>query len=310
MFGRGSLDTRLLIACSLLALVACADEHQDVERLKTAQIEIADMLFDVDTAGELGAEPVLLLHGFPQNSHAWRHQLPELAANGYFAMAPNQRGYSAGARPLHVEDYATEALVADALAIAKHFGYQRFHLVGHDWGGQLAWLLAASHPDRVLTLSVLSRPHPEAFLNAMNADQAQSERSGHHRAFQSADAAERLLADDNELLRNALQDQGVSVVDADAYLDGLATREAMDAAINWYRAGGAIGRTLRAIVRPTLYIWGDADATVGRLAAVTTGDYVTAPYTFVELAGVGHFSTDQAPDAVNRALLRHLATNR
>jgi pimeloyl-ACP methyl ester carboxylesterase len=294
----------------VLALVACTDSNQDDAQLKTLHIDIAGMSFDVDTAGEPGAEPVLLLHGFPQNSHAWRHQLPELAVNGYFAMAPNQRGYSAGARPPNVEDYAPEVLVADALAVANHFGYQQFHLVGHDWGGQLAWLLAAHHPDRVLTLSVLSRPHPEAFLHAMNTDEAQAELSSHHRAFQSEDAADWLLADEGNPLRNALLDQGVSEVDAAAYLDGLLTREAMDAVINWYRAVDSLAHTLPPIRRPTLYIWGDADSTVGRVAALATREQIAAPYTFIELAGVGHYSTDQAPDAVNRALLSHLAANR
>lgn len=279
-------------------------------QIRTVQVDIAGMSFDVDTAGEVGAEPVLLLHGFPQNSHAWRHQLPVLAANRYFAMAPNQRGYSSGARPPNVKDYATTALVDDALAIANHFGYQQFHLVGHDWGGQLAWLLAAHHPERVLTLSILSRPHPEAFLQAMNTDKTQAERSSHHRVFQSEEAADWMLADQAAPLRDALLDQGVSEVDAAIYLEGLLTRDAMDAVINWYRAAGSLAQTLPAIHRPTLYIWGDVDSTVGRVAALATRQHIAAPYTFIELTGVGHYSTDQAPDAVNQALLDHLVSDR
>lgn len=274
------------------------------------QVEIDNLTFAVETAGAPGAEPVLLLHGFPQTAHSWRHQLPVLAAQGYFAMAPNQRGYSPGARPARVEDYATEKLVADALAIAESFGHRRFHLVGHDWGGQLAWLLAAWHPDRVRTLTVLSRPHPAAFMDAMKTDAEQANRSGHHRAFQAPDAADGLLAEESRRLREALGEQGVSAVDINCYLEPLATREAMNAAINWYRAAAGLAQAVPAIERPTLYVWGDQDATVGRIAAEKTAEYVRGPYTFIELPGVGHFITDQAPDAVNRALLEHLTLHR
>ncbi len=278
--------------------------------MNTTFIEIGGLAFEVDTAGEPGAPLVLLLHGFPQSAHAWRRQLPELASRGFFAVAPNQRGYSEGARPGGVSAYATELLVEDALAIASHFGCEAFHLVGHDWGGQLAWLLATHHPERVMTLSVLSRPHPQAFLHALQADEAQAARSGHHRAFQSAGAADRLLENDALRLRETLREQGVPEADLAAYLERLSTREAMDAAINWYRAAASMGQVLPPIQRPTLYVWGDADATVGRVAALATREHVAAPYTFLELPGVGHFSTDQAPEAVNRALVGHLTATR
>jgi len=282
-----------------------------VTEVARMRIEIGTLKFDVVTAGDPGGEPVLLLHGFPQNAHTWRHQLPVLAQRGYFAMAPDQRGYSAGARPSGIESYASDKLVDDALSIAEHFGARAFHLVGHDWGGQLAWLTAAYHPDRVRTLTVLSRPHPEAFRRAMETDEQQAGRSGHHRAFQAEDAADRLLADGMRALKDSLMHQGVALEDVAAYLDGLSTKEALDAAINWYRAPRSqLAREIPSVERPTLYVWGDQDATVGRIAALATEEFVRAPYSFVELEGVGHFITDQAPDAVNAALLTHLAANR
>ena len=156
---------------------------------------------------------MLLLHGFPQTSHTWRHQLPALAAAGYFAVAPNQRGYSPHARPGKVEDYSTDRLVADARTMVKSLGYERFNLVGHDWGGQLSWLIAAQFPNDLDSLTVLSRPHPAAFAQAMKADAAQSERSRHHRAFQDDNAAKELLADDAKRLRATLRHQGVPEAD-------------------------------------------------------------------------------------------------
>ena len=270
------------------------------------------LVFEADVDGVPGSPLVLLLHGFPQTSHTWRHQLPALAAAGYFAVAPNQRGYSPHARPGKVEDYSTDRLIADARTMVKSLGYEHFNLVGHDWGGQLSWLIAAQFPNDLDSLTVLSRPHPAAFARAMKADTAQAERSRHHRAFQDDNAAKELLADGAKRLRGTLSHQGVPEADVTAYLSRLGTFEALNAAINWYRAPRAAGSTLALpdvppVKVPTMYLWGDQDATVGRIAAEATAEFVTGPYRFEVLPGVGHFITDQAPPAlVNDLLLNWL----
>lgn len=276
------------------------------------RIRVGDMTFAAASSGQAGDPLVLLLHGFPQTSHTWRHQLDALARAGYYAIAPDQRGYSAGARPAAREQYATRLLVADALGMARALGYERFHLVGHDWGGQLAWLLAAWYPQAVASLTVLSRPHPSAFAAALHSDTAQAERSKHHRAFQNPQTADLLLDDNAARLRRALTDQGVPETDVDAYLDVLADRSALEGALNWYRAAGSGGSALAdpdaaRISVPTLYIWGDADATVGRAAAEGTAAHVSGPYRFEVLPGVGHFVTDQAGDRVTELLIDFLA---
>ncbi|HTO53055.1 MAG TPA: alpha/beta hydrolase [Myxococcota bacterium] len=276
---------------------------------ETVSIAANGLSFTADLAGPRDGALVLLLHGFPQTRHTWRAELRALAAAGHRACAPDQRGYSAGARPAGTEAYRIEHLLADALAIADSLGAQRFHLVGHDWGGQLAWLLAARHPERVRTLTVLSRPHPAAFARALSEDPAQSQRSGHHKSFQRPEATDELLANGAERLRAALSRQGVPEADVAVYLATLGERAALDAAVNWYRAAGSSGLAAAdvPVVRvPTLYVWGNADATVGRLAAEGTRKFVEAPYQFVELPGIGHFVTDQAPDAVPPLLLAHL----
>ncbi|HTO09867.1 MAG TPA: alpha/beta hydrolase [Myxococcota bacterium] len=278
--------------------------------VETVSLAANGLRFTADLAGPPGGDPVLLLHGYPQTRHTWRAELRALAAAGFRACAPDQRGYSAGARPEGIDAYRTENLIADALAVADSLGAARFHLVGHDWGGQLAWLTAAQHPERVRTLAVLSRPHPAAFARAMSADPEQANRSRHHRAFQRAEATDLLLENGAARLRAALAAQGVPPGDVDVYLATLGQRPALDAAIHWYRAAGSAGLAAASVPPvkvPTLYVWGDADATVGRPAAEATRGFVDAPYEFVELPGVGHFVTDQAPDAFAPLLLRHLA---
>ena len=252
---------------------------------------------------------MLLLHGFPQTRYTYRHELPVLAEAGYRAVAPDQRGYSAKARPNGVERYGIDLLVGDVLGLASALGQERFHLVGHDWGGQVAWYTAALHPERVRTLTILSRPHPAAFARAVANDPEQPNRSRHHRAFQKAEATDRLLADGAAQLRSALGSQGVPSEDVDAYLGTLSDRAALDAAVNWYRAAGSGGLAageVPAVTVPTLYVWGSEDATVGRPAAEATAGFVTGAYRFVEIPGVGHFVTDQAPHALAPELLAHL----
>lgn len=279
--------------------------------MPTIQVPANGHVFDVDVAGEPGRPLVLLLHGFPQTSYSYRHELPALAAAGYFAAAPNQRGYSPGARPLNVEDYATQHLMADALALATELGTAKFHLVGHDWGGQLAWLIAAAHPERLHSLAVLSRPHPSAFASAFKADAAQADRSKHHRAYNDPNTATLLLEEGARRFRRMLTNQSVSAEDIDAYLTRLADPAALDAALNWYRAAsGGSGKGLATPVAdvtvPTLYVWGDADATVGRAAAEGTAQHVTAPYRFEVIAGGGHFLTDTSGPRVTELIVAHV----
>lgn len=273
---------------------------------QSQEVRRGDLSFSVDAAGPETGEPVLLLHGFPETRHMWRAQLDALASAGFRAVAPDQRGYARGARPPRTEDYATDLLVADAVGIMDSLGHSRFHLVGHDWGGQIAWLIAASQPARLLSLSVLSRPHPAAFVRAMREDAAQSTRSGHHRAFREADAVQRMRDAELKPLRKAMIDQGVPAGDADVYCRQLLEPGAIEGAMSWYRASGLQAAETPPVRVPTLYVWGDADATVGRMAAELTGQYVEAPYRFEEVAGAGHFVVDQFPARVSECLLGRL----
>ncbi|MFN3231993.1 MAG: alpha/beta fold hydrolase [Alphaproteobacteria bacterium] len=271
------------------------------------------LTFDSWITGPDDGPMVILLHGFPQSRHTWRRQLPALATAGFRCIAPDQRGYSRGARPdpAVLSNYHYDKLVSDVVEIAEAAGNQgKFHLVGHDWGGQVAWGVAARHPGRLASLTILSRPHPEAFVRALKApDGDQKHRSRHHRAFLDPKTAGLLLEDGARRLRRNLRATGVPDDAAELYLSVLGNADALEAALAWYRAQADLRVELGAITVPTLYIWGDADASVGPMAAQGTADFISAPYRFEALAGIGHFSTDEAPDDINRLLLNHLKQN-
>ncbi len=283
--------------------------------VQNSRIAIGAFEFEIDVAGPEDGPLVLFLHGFPQSKYAWRHELPALAARGYRAAAPNQRGYSPGARPSGIADYGVKHLVDDVFAFADSLGAERFHLVGHDWGGAVAWLAAARGPGRLLSLTSLSRPHPDAFARALAETDDQPHRSRHHKAFLNPETEALFLANGARQFRETLASHNCPAADIDQYLQTLGTEAALGAAVNWYRAAGGnltakkdgvTGPGLGSITVPTLYIWGDEDNSVGADAARWTADFVTAPYTFHRLDGVGHFITDQQPGAVTEPLLRHL----
>src|ERR1700738_354884 len=177
----------------------------ELRQIKTAPGFVFDALCD----GCGDAPLVLFLHGFAESFHMWRSQLSALAAAGYRAIAPSQRGYSPGARPDSVDpmNYHFDLLVADAMNIASACGYGsgRFHLVGHDWGGSIAWGIADRHPDRLACLTVLSRPPPNAFNRALAMpDGEQARRSRHHKAFLEPGAGPHLFANGARALRERL----------------------------------------------------------------------------------------------------------
>src|SRR5689334_7499527 len=191
-----------------------------------------DLTFDVLAAGEPGAPLVLLLHGFAESMNCWRAQVAALADMGYRAVAPSQRGYSKDARPdpRDASHYHIDRLMDDAMAIvdASGYGAARFHLAGHDWGGSIAWALADRFPERVASLTILSRPHPNAFNRALQApDGDQAHRSRHHTAFLEPDAADVVLADDAKWLRERWAANDVPVQAMEKHLAVLGNKAAM-----------------------------------------------------------------------------------
>ena len=269
------------------------------------------MAFDVSAGGPDDAALVLMLHGFGVSRFFWNAQVRAMGEAGYFAVAPNQRGYAAGARPDPTDhaSYRVDRLIDDAVNIVASVGHgtRRFHLVGHDWGASLAWQIADQYLERLASLTILSRPHPLAFARALELpDGEQRQRSRHHTTFLEADAGPNILADNANWLRTRLTKNGVPPAAIEAHLSVIGYPQAMEAALACYRARGVRHQPVGPIRVPTLFIWGDQDDTVGRVAAEGTGEFITAPYQFAALVGVGHYAADQVPQQVNALLLEHL----
>lgn len=277
--------------------------HDDLE---------GELVFDAIAAGPADGEVVLLLHGFPQTKVLYRAQMDALADAGYRAVAFDQRGYSPGARPTAISAYAGPRLAGDVVAVADALGADRFHLVGHDWGGAVAWQVAGRFPQRLLSLTVLSTPHPMAFgMALMSGETDQGERSSYIEIFRAEGTENGMLANDAAGLRAMFGATGLSNEQAAPYIAALSTPEALGAALNWYRGASLDDiQGLGPITAPTLYIWSTGDPALGREAAEATAQFVEGPYTFEVLDGVGHWIAEQAPERTNELLLAHLAASR
>ena len=284
------------------------------------EVPAGPLTFTAHAAGPRDGRLVLLLHGFPQSAYEWRHQMAALAAAGHRAVAFDQRGYSAGARPEAVEDYRMSHLVSDVLAVVDELGAHQFDLVGHDWGGAVAWLTAARYPQRVRTLTAVSMPHPAAFAATLaGGDADQLRRSSYIEALRQEGTAEAaLLSDDGAGLRGLFAATGHPDPDGTGeYVRLLSEPGALTAALNWYRAISVREALTHAaetagdggVPVPTLYVWGDADVALGRTAAEATSGHVRGPYRFEVLQGVGHWIPEEVPDRLNRLVLDHLAAH-
>ena len=231
-----------------------------------------------------------------------------VAAAGFRAVAIDQRGYSSGARPTGIADYSVDHLTADIDGFARALaGPARIHLVGHDWGGLIAWSYAAHYAERLASLTVLSTPHSSAFREAMRGDPRQPVMSAYIGVFrQPGHVAEQALLRDGARKLRALYGGKLPPEAIEANVARLSEPGALTATLNWYRAldNQQLGSP---VATPTLYIWGSADQALGEVAARATGRFVTGPYQFAPLEGHSHWLPEEAPDIVARLLLAHLA---
>jgi pimeloyl-ACP methyl ester carboxylesterase len=260
--------------------------------------------FDAIADGPLDGRPVLLLHGFPEAAVEWTHQVAVLGAGGFRAVAPDQRGYSPGVRPERPADYAIDLLVDDVVAIADQLGWGRFDLVGHDWGGAVAWWTADAHPERLRSLSVVSTPHPAALGEALLLDEEQRMMSRYMTDWRDRSTERRMLADNARVLR-AIFDRRVEHTRIEEYIQRLSEPGALTAALNWYRSGKP-GTKAGRITVPTLYVWSTEDVALGSTAALATERWVEGPYRFEMIEDVSHWVPEEAPEFLASLLLEQL----
>jgi pimeloyl-ACP methyl ester carboxylesterase len=276
------------------------------------QVDVGDLTFEVRVDGPEDGRPVLLLHGFPETSLSWASVTPLLTEAGLRTYAPDQLGYSPGARPDEVAAYSTPNLAQVTADLMTALDVPRADVVGHDWGANVAWALAGWHPDRVRSLTAFSVPHPAAYTVAYRTDPEQKERSGYIRLFwQPGKAEDVLLAEDARRLRRMLSGgEGESGIPAEAieqYVSVLSAPGALTAALNWYRAMSS-GDRVDPVHVPTTYVWSDGDVAIGRTAAEACANYVTGDYRFVELPGITHWIPEQAPDQLAAAILDRITS--
>jgi pimeloyl-ACP methyl ester carboxylesterase len=276
------------------------------------QFRRGELVFDVIDEGPADGPVAVLLHGFPQFNMGWNAVIARLAAKGYRCLAPNQRGYSPGARPTRRRDYRVSELVEDVRALIDASDAQRVHLVGHDFGATVAWAAAAEMPERLVSVVSLSTPHPAAFLKAM-ATSRQGIASWYIYLFQLPLIPERyFLRGGNAFglskLMHSYAEQPAEAAERDAR--AMAEPGVLTAALNWYRAipMSLTRRVSGKITVPTMYIWSDGDKALLEKGARDTGRYVGGEYRFEILQGT-HWLVDEQPDTVADLLLDWFAAH-
>jgi pimeloyl-ACP methyl ester carboxylesterase len=250
--------------------------------------------------------PVLLLHGFPDASQVWRNQVPALVSAGFRVIAPDLRGFGESDKPQQVEPYRLGTLFADVLAVLDALGIERTHVVGHDWGAGLAWVVAGYAPERVERLVVMSVGHPNA---AREPTVEEREKAWYMLLFQFEGVAEELLRrDDWKLAREWLRGDG----DTEQNLAALSRPGALTAALNWYRANVHPQRELEerrafpAIAAPTLGIWSSGDHYLREEPMLRSAEHVTGGWRYERIEGASHWLQLDAPERVNELLLDFL----
>lgn len=278
---------------------------------------------DVWTAGNPAHPPVLFLHGFPESHRTWRHQMAALS-DRFFCIAPDQRGYARSQKLPEVKDYRPGALVADVFALADAFGAERFTLVGHDWGGAIAWAVAIRGQDRVERLILCNAAHPYVFQRTLMFDPDQRRASQYMKEFRERDiegeVAERGIAWFFEDRFAKLAGGAITPEDKAAYLDEWSQPGALTAMLNWYRASPMLVPALDApaemtpflaapfpkLLMPVLVIWGMLDEALRPCQLDGLEEHV-GDLTVVRVPDAGHFIPWERPEAVNQAMRNWLS---
>jgi len=288
--------------------------------LATAPIALpTGVTLQVQTGGPEDGKPIVLLHGFPESHRTWRDVMPDLARD-YRVVAPDQRGFGASDQPQEVEAYKTDRILEDLIALADALGVERFTLVGHDWGGAVAWLAALKHPDRLSRLIIVNAPHPLVFQKSLIDDPAQRAASQYISAFRNPamELGIRAMGLETFFSKTFGSHADISLLsnaERQAYLDDWGRPGALTAMLNWYRASEivvpAVGEEAAAplwtmapfpaVKVPTLVLWAMRDKAL--LPVQLDGlDELVEDLRIVTIADAGHFVPWEQPQRVTRAI--------
>ena len=278
----------------------------------------------VALAGPEKGQPILFLHGFPESHRTWRHQMDGLA-DKYRVIAPDQRGFAASDRPAGVENYETDRVVADAMALADALGLDEFTLAGHDWGGAVAWTAALTHPGRVKRLIIVNAPHPLIFQKSLIDDSGQREASQYMSFFRSpaAEAAITGMGLETFLERGLLSHADATKLPEEErrhYLDDWSQPGVLTTMLNWYRASKMVvpapGEEAKAplwthapvpkLKMPVLVVWGLKDKALLPVQLEGLHDLID-DLRLVTSPSAGHFITWEEPGTVTSAIRDFMA---
>jgi pimeloyl-ACP methyl ester carboxylesterase len=271
--------------------------------IRSRRLAANGLEFAIDEAGE-GDDVALFLHGFPESRATWREQLPALAGRGWRAVAPDLRGYGDSSRPADRAAYRIDRLVEDVEALFQALGARRRLLIGHDWGGVIAWQAALSGKVALDGLVILNAPHPTVFQRVLNRGWRQRLRSWYVVLFLLPGLPERQLTRGH----GRALDKALAGVPADLlalYKDNICRPGAATAMINYYRANAlelsAQPPPSAPLKTPTLMIWGEGDVALD--VTLTEGNEAfVSDFTLVRLPGISHWVQQEAPERVNQAI--------
>lgn len=307
----------MMLALAAASFAAPPIEHETIE-VNGVKLHIAK-----SGSGEL----MLFLHGFPEFWYAWKNQLEEFGRD-HLAVAPDMRGYNLSSKPAAVEDYRVPLLTEDVRALVARLGFsasRKFILVGHDWGGVVAWSYAMAHPDTVERLVIVNAPHPVVFQRELRENPAQQKASAYMLMFRGPDAEKTLSANDHEMLVRIVLGEGLrqghfNETDKKAYLEAWSEPGALTGGLNYYRAaqvgppaggqpGGAnisLSAAQSKLMVPTLVIWGEKDTALltGNLEGL---DAHVAQLTIQRIPDGTHWVIHEKPDVVNRWIREFIA---
>mgnify|MGYP000359630084 FL=1 len=296
----------------LLSIIICTMafaqniNYYDKDGESFADVSVDELTFTCRVSGmENDGEAVILLHGFPETSRMYYDLIPVLVSEGFKVVAPDQRGYSPGARPSKISDYSIDKLSQDVIDIADAFQFEKFHLIGHDWGSAVGWVTVAFHSDRVISWTALSVPHLDAFFKAMNNNPEQQRKSQYIKFFKKPILPEFYFSIFGyKYLRDIWRKS--SKEEIEKYLEVFKQKGALKASLNWYRANMKNDdKSIGDIAAPTLIIYGLKDMAIGEESVDESVKYLKGYYK-IEKLETGHWLIQESFEAVSKSIINHL----
>ncbi len=296
----------------LLSIIICTMaftqniNYYDKDGESFADVSVDELTFTCRVSGiKNDGEAVILLHGFPETSRMYYDLIPVLVSEGYKVVAPDQRGYSQSARPPKISDYSIDKLSQDVIDIADAFQFEKFHLIGHDWGSAVGWVTVAFHSDRVISWTALSVPHLDAFFDAINTDKDQQRKSQYINFFKKPILPELYFKIFGYTYLKDIWRKS-SQLEIEKYLEVFKQRGALKASLNWYRANmNNEDKFIGDITTPTLIIYGLKDMAIGEKSVDESEKYLKGDYKIEKLES-GHWLIQESFEAVSKSIINHL----